>query len=787
MTAQVQVNDTGSTVTVTVTEATVGVGIPSAVSHSAISGRTAAYSHPTSAITGLDAALAAKQPLDADLTGLASDYTAATKALVCNHCDAATSAGLHIGNQAHQDVAMFGAGGSQGTTLYGQLNCLAVDSTSASGILTRAAATQDAIALAGRAGGTSSYTGTLTPAVLSASRTWTLPNATGTVPLLELAQTFSALQTFSNGLTVSSGTTALQAATCTTLTATANLIRDDVIGTDSTIGWNIGGLRSWAIGRTATAKDFSFINYDAGGAYLSQPLIIRYATGNAEFAAGVTCTTLTASGLLDLTTSTGVKLRATGATTAYRSFQIGNTGGDLQFGVESSTAGGTFYGSAAYDAVLYVTSPRLYTFAASHYHNKNNSTFIVADLGVPQFTIAASGAAAFSAGVTCTTLGVTGQITCTTASAPGVTVGGPVDAVFGHSGAFNTKLICNGVTALTIEPSARNATFSAGVTCTTLTASGQAASAGLRSSLGTNTYWSGSAFVNDTVTTFTTASSFTKAGNSTPGCYDSGLALFGAQSDGTMTLVGSFGQVGMGTYTAGNLASQISDLYITSRDTTGAQVQRMRFKSDGAVLVGTDPGGAETLRVGGAARVSGQMVIGAALSMSHDQAIYAGGSATANLRCYFDAGNSYWRAPSGGHVWQNEAGTNRMTLSSAGALDVAAAATVKGLTSTVAGIAATFDSGAASDARIEFKRNGVRQGLFSWDTGTVTFEGDTVASSVILFRSGGAERARVKNTGQIRFVPLSSDPGGLEDGDVWYNSTANKLRVRAGGATVDLH
>ena len=58
-----------------------------------------------------------------------------------------------------------------------------VTSTSASGVLTRAAATQDGVELIGRAGGTSSYKVTLTPTTLSASRTLTLPNATGTVAL----------------------------------------------------------------------------------------------------------------------------------------------------------------------------------------------------------------------------------------------------------------------------------------------------------------------------------------------------------------------------------------------------------------------------------------------------------------------------------------------------------------------------------------------------------------------------------------------------------------------------
>lgn len=45
----------------------------------------------------------------------------------------------------------------------------------------QAAATQDAVALAGRAGGTSSYVATLTPATLSANRTVTIPNETFTI------------------------------------------------------------------------------------------------------------------------------------------------------------------------------------------------------------------------------------------------------------------------------------------------------------------------------------------------------------------------------------------------------------------------------------------------------------------------------------------------------------------------------------------------------------------------------------------------------------------------------
>jgi hypothetical protein len=51
----------------------------------------------------------------------------------------------------------------------------------ASAIRSEAASTQDAVVLAGRAGGTSSYAVTLTPTTLTASQTLTLPNSTGTV------------------------------------------------------------------------------------------------------------------------------------------------------------------------------------------------------------------------------------------------------------------------------------------------------------------------------------------------------------------------------------------------------------------------------------------------------------------------------------------------------------------------------------------------------------------------------------------------------------------------------
>jgi hypothetical protein len=51
----------------------------------------------------------------------------------------------------------------------------------------------------------------------------------------------------------------------------------------------------------------------------------------------------------------------------------------------------------------------------------------------------------------------------------------------------------------------------------------------------------------------------------------------------------------------------------------------------------------------------------------------------------------------------------------------------------------------------------------------------------------GAERIHVKYTGQVRFIPLAADPAGAENGDVYYNSSTNKLRLYAAGAWTDLN
>lgn len=68
----------------------------------------------------------------------------------------------------------------------------------ASAVRSEAASTQDAVILAGRAGGTNSYAITLTPTTLSGNQTITFPDATGTVGLLGTPQTWTAVQTLTD-------------------------------------------------------------------------------------------------------------------------------------------------------------------------------------------------------------------------------------------------------------------------------------------------------------------------------------------------------------------------------------------------------------------------------------------------------------------------------------------------------------------------------------------------------------------------------------------------------------
>lgn len=122
----------------------------------------------------------------------------------------------------------------------------------------RAAATQDGIAIVGRGGGTSSYDVTLTPTTLSADRTITLPNVTGTV--ITTGDTDTVTNTMLVGsisdtklLTISTaGKVANSATTATNANTASAIVARDVSG-----NFTAGTITAALSGNASTATNLS--------------------------------------------------------------------------------------------------------------------------------------------------------------------------------------------------------------------------------------------------------------------------------------------------------------------------------------------------------------------------------------------------------------------------------------------------------------------------------------------------------------------------------------------------
>ena len=133
--------------------------------------------------------------------------------------------------------------------------------------------------------------------------------------------------------------------------------------------------------------------------------------------------------------------------------------------------------------------------------------------------------------------------------------------------------------------------------------------------------------------------------------------------------------------------------------------------------------------------------------------------------------------------WYDGAGGTRMTLNATGlGLGVTPSAKlhVEGT-----GPQARFSIASASDARHEYYRNGIREGLLFWDANVIGLYA-TQSSGEVVIASANTIRVRVKAGGQVRFVPLASDPASAEAGDVYYNSSSNKLKCYNGTTWNDL-
>jgi hypothetical protein len=73
------------------------------------------------------------------------------------------------------------------------------------------------------------------------------------------------------------------------------------------------------------------------------------------------------------------------------------------------------------------------------------------------------------------------------------------------------------------------------------------------------------------------------------------------------------------------------------------------------------------------------------------------------------------------------------------------------------------------------------------NNGFFSIDGTGANSLDITFKNKSSiDRIKIKSNGQMRFIPLASDPAGAEAGDVYYNSTSNKLKCYNGTTWNDL-
>ena len=140
--------------------------------------------------------------------------------------------------------------------------------------------------------------------------------------------------------------------------------------------------------------------------------------------------------------------------------------------------------------------------------------------------------------------------------------------------------------------------------------------------------------------------------------------------------------------------------------------------------------------------------------------------------------------------------TTRLTIDTSGNVGIGGNASATGIDTGVArlfvvapnsntGMAATFIADSVGRGLLVADQGKTNSFGVEVVAGLVKTGGFTSGTSVALF-ANAVERARVKSTGQVRFVPLAADPSGAEAGDVYYNSSSNKLKCYNGSTWNDL-
>lgn len=203
------------------------------------------------------------------------------------------------------------------------------------GLLVQQAATQDAVLLLGRAGGTSSYAVTLTPAAMTASYTLTIPAlaAADTIATLGLGNTFTAAQTIALGTITTSQPALSQTQTWNAagVTFTGSLL--NVTSTASAAG---SMLEDWQLAGTSLMKLVKDGALVLGNSYTAGNGLLQLASGT-TIANGVAFGTDT---FMFRSAAGAVQFRASGTGATMDMYDVNATGCRVQ--VVANNSGGGF-------------------------------------------------------------------------------------------------------------------------------------------------------------------------------------------------------------------------------------------------------------------------------------------------------------------------------------------------------------------------------------------------------------------------------------------------------------
>ena len=219
--------------------------------------------------------------------------------------------------------------------------------TGASGVLARAAATQDGIEIRGRAGGTGNWEVIMTPATLSADRTITLPDVTGTVV------TTGDTGTVTNTMLAGSIANAKLANSAVTVTAGTGMSGGGSVSLGSSVTLTNAGVTSNVAGTGISVSGatgaVTITNSGVTSAVAGTGVSVSAGTGAVTFSIGQAVATssnvqFNSLGVGTPASATAGEIRATNEITAYYSdARLKNFQGTIDNALEKVTALNGYY------------------------------------------------------------------------------------------------------------------------------------------------------------------------------------------------------------------------------------------------------------------------------------------------------------------------------------------------------------------------------------------------------------------------------------------------------------